>query len=94
MTNPEDCVNVKVRLFSQKGTAMDVSSTGVANSALYLQRAQSGLQGPLNAIKQEEQAVQVLGQAIVQATVPQATQTAQTDAVSRSGVGQVLDISA
>lgn len=82
-----------VRISSQKGKIMDVSSTGVANSALYLQRAQSGLQGPLNAVKQEEQAIQVIGQVMAQAVMPQQT-AVQANDVAKTGIGQVLDISA
>ncbi len=47
---------------------MDVSSVGVANSAQYLQRAQTGLQGPLTAVKQEEQVAQ--GYAMVNLSEP------------------------
>lgn len=73
---------------------MDASSVGAANSALYLQRAQAGLQAPLSAIKQEEQAAQAIAQMLTQGgqTAQQATAVADS-AVKSGAVGQVLDIS-
>ncbi|CAA7624832.1 conserved hypothetical protein [Candidatus Terasakiella magnetica] len=82
-------------MFSQKGRTMDVSSIGVSNSTQYLQRSQAGSQGPFNAIKQEEQAIQAIAQAVVQPGQQQAFQQTQTPAeLAKSGVGQILDISA
>ena len=74
---------------------MDVSSVGTANSVQYLQRAQAGLQGPLNAIKQEEQAAQVLAQSLAQGGGQPAQQAAAAadNAVKSGTLGQVLDIS-
>lgn len=83
-------------MFSQKGRTMDVSSVGTANSVLYLQRAQAGLQGPLNAIKQEEQAAQVIAQTLVQGGAQPAQQQAAAaidNAAKSGGLGQVVDIS-
>lgn len=73
---------------------MDVSSVGVANSAQYLQRAQTSLQGPLSAIKQEEQAVQVLGQVVAQTAQTKPPQAPSPDDIGKTGVGQIVDVSA
>jgi len=83
-------------MFSQKGRTMDVSSVGVANTAQYLPKAQSTLQGPFSATKQEEQAAQVIGQVAVQSTQQpqQPPQTPSVTDLAKSGIGQVLDISA
>ncbi|TAN57045.1 MAG: hypothetical protein EPN20_17745 [Magnetospirillum sp.] len=82
-------------MFSQKGRTMDVSSVGVANSAQYLQRAQNSLQGPLTATKQEEQAVQVLGQVLAQTAQQQKPPPPPSaNEIGKSAVGQVVDISA
>ncbi|EME70608.1 hypothetical protein H261_07573 [Paramagnetospirillum caucaseum] len=73
---------------------MDASSVGAGNSALYLQRAQAGLQAPLTAVKQQENAALAIAQVLTQGgqTAQQAVATA--DAAVKSGaVGQVLDIS-
>ncbi len=76
---------------------MDVSSAGVANSSQYLQRAQASLQGPVTAVKQEEQAAQVMAPVIaqaVQAQQPAQAAAAQAADAARTGIGQVLDITA
>ena len=72
---------------------MDVSSVGVANSAQYLQKAQTGLQGPFTAAKQEEQAAQALPQVFAQAALQKPPAPTPTD-IGKSAVGQVIDISA
>jgi hypothetical protein len=82
-------------VFSQKGMIMDVSSVGVANSAQFLQRATNGLQAPLNAIKQEEQAAQVFAQVLAQSAQPQQQPPPPSAVdVGKSSVGQILDIEA
>jgi len=73
---------------------MDASSVGAGNSALYLQRAQAGLQAPLTAIKQEEMAAQAIAQVLTQGGQTAQQATAVADAAAKSGaLGQVLDIS-
>ena len=83
-------------MFSQKGRTMDVSSVGVANSAQYLQKAQTSLQGPLTAVKQEEQVAQVFPQVIAQAAQPQLQPPPPPSAndIGKTGVGQIVDVSA
>ena len=73
---------------------MDVSSVGVANSAQYLQKAQTGLQGPLTAAKQEEQAAQALPQVFAQAALQKPPPPPSPTELAKTGVGQVIDISA
>ena len=73
---------------------MDASSVGAGNSALYLQRAQAGLQAPLTAAKQEENAALVIAQVLTQGGQSAQQATSVADAAAKSGaVGQVLDIS-
>lgn len=72
---------------------MDASSIGAANSALYLQRAQAGLQAPLDTAKQQE----LQAQAIVQSLTtggqsPQQAQAIADSAAKSGGLGQVVDI--
>ena len=81
-------------MFSQKGRTMDVSPVGVANSAQYLQKAQTGLQGPLTATKQEEQAAQALPQVFAQVALQKPPQAPSPNEIGKSAVGQVIDISA
>ena len=81
-------------MFSQKGRTMDVSSIGVANSAQYLQRAQTGLQAPLSVTKQEEQVAQALPQVIAQGAQPKPPQTPSPEDIGKSAVGQMVDVSA
>ncbi|OAN48167.1 hypothetical protein A6A04_05295 [Paramagnetospirillum marisnigri] len=85
-------------MFSQKGRTMDVSSVGVANSAQYLQKAATGQQAPLSAIKQEEQAAQAialsLSQSAQQLQQQQQPQAAKPSDVGKSAVGQLLDVQA
>jgi hypothetical protein len=79
-------------MFSQKGRTMDVSSVGVANSAQYLQKAQTRLEGPFDPAKQQDQAARVAAQVIAQAPPPPPPPAASD--VAKTGVGQMLDITA
>ncbi|KIL97340.1 hypothetical protein CCC_00401 [Paramagnetospirillum magnetotacticum MS-1] len=73
---------------------MDASSVGAGNSVLYLQRAQAGLQAPLTAAKQEENAALAVAQVLTQGGQPAQQAAAVAESVAKSGaVGQVLDIS-
>ena len=73
---------------------MDVSSVGVTNSAQYLQRAETSLQGPLTAAKQEEQAAQVFPQVIAQTVHPTPPQPPSPEEIGKSSVGQIIDVTA
>ncbi|CAA7625202.1 hypothetical protein [Magnetospirillum sp. SS-4] len=70
---------------------MDVSSVGVANSAQYLQKAQTKLEGPFDPAKQQDQAARVAAQVIAQAPPPPPPPSAAAE-VSKQGVGRVFDI--
>ncbi len=73
---------------------MDASSVGAGNSALFLQRAQAGLQAPLTAAKQEENAAQAIALVLAQGGQPAQQAAAVADSLAKSGaVGQILDIS-
>lgn len=73
---------------------MDASSVGAGNSALYLQRAQAGLQAPLTAAKQEENAALAFAQVLTQSGQTAQQAAAIADSTVKSGaVGQLLDIS-
>ena len=80
-------------MFSQKGRTMDASSVGAANSALFLQRAQAGLQAPLDTVKQQELQAQAIVQSLVSGgQSPQQAQALADSASKSGGLGQVLDI--
>ena len=81
-------------MFSQKGRTMDVSPVGVANSAQYLQKAQNSFQGPLTAVKQEEQAAQALPQVFAQAALQKPPETPSPTDLGKSAVGQLIDVTA
>lgn len=72
---------------------MDASSIGAGNTALFIQRAQAGMQAPLDVVKQQELAAQAIVQSLTQAgqSAQQAQATADA-AVKSGGLGQVLDI--
>ena len=67
---------------------MDVSSPGTTDTALFLQRSQAMLQGPLNAIKQQENAALMLAQTLSQ-SLPS---TPPSGSGSLNGLGQVVDV--
>lgn len=79
-------------MFSQKGRTMDVSSIGVANSAQYLQKTPTGIQAPLTAAKQEEQAAQVFAQVAAQSVSQQQPPPPSPTEVSKTAAGRILDI--
>lgn len=69
---------------------MDVSPAGSSDTTLVMQRAAAGMQAPLDAIKQQENAALALTQVLAQSQPP----TAQPTGSSLNGLGQVVDISA
>lgn len=72
---------------------MDVSSVGSANAVLSAQRAQAGLQAPLDAIKQQELAAQAIVQSLAAGGQPaQQAQAIADNAAKSGGLGQVVDI--
>lgn len=74
---------------------MDASAIGAGNSTLFLQRAQAGLQAPLTAAKQQENAALVIAQGLTQAGQPAQQAAAAAESVAKSGaIGTILDISA
>jgi hypothetical protein len=69
---------------------MDVSSAGSSDTALIMQRAAAGMQAPLDAIRQQENAALALSQMLAQSQ-PSSVPPSGSDL---NGLGQVVDISA